>query len=148
MKRLLLPLLAALALPTAVNAEIKIDKKNYEILKRGEEFIHKKCLKEKNYEFCRELDNKISLATVAWDFGKSKNMVFDLIGDICVAGQKGYLKKPRDEFILVLNLYKQIYKATAEEKELICNDNGCRRKDLINIIYWAYKNYPDCVSKR
>ena len=47
MKRLLLPLLAALALPTAVNAEISDE-------------LHKKCLEARDYEGCVKTNKKLS----------------------------------------------------------------------------------------
>ena len=47
MKRLLLPLLAALALPTAVNAEISDE-------------LHKKCLEARDYAGCVKTNKKLS----------------------------------------------------------------------------------------
>ena len=47
MKRLLLPLLAALALPTAVNAGISDE-------------LHKKCLEARDYAGCVKTNKKLS----------------------------------------------------------------------------------------
>ncbi len=153
MKRLLLPLLAVLALPNVLYAEIsKEEKERFEEIKkevveefeRREAYIHKWCLKYVDYQLCRERDKKTTI--MVRDLRKKdKSSMYKLIGDICEAGEKGMLKNPHGEFVVIREIYKKIYPATEEEKKTMMFDNISVRSDVFEIVKYTAKSYPGCL---
>ena len=146
MRKFLMPLLVAFAFPVALNSEEISDEKM-------NEGIHNFCLKSTNYENCifsqkknLEILENTTKAMVSFKKGNREPLSY-LLDDICLAGEKGYIKDTRSYVGNVISIYKEFYPASKKDKELFCVSGKCAREDVLKIYNYLNKNFPNCVKK-
>tara|TARA_B100000524_G_C23489567_1_gene312877 strand:- start:194 stop:604 length:411 start_codon:yes stop_codon:yes gene_type:complete len=131
MKRVLLPLLAALTLPTAVNANVNPK-------------VNEKCLKANDYEGCVKVQKAEEKKKMEKMF---RPVVEKIIIDSTLLGKTELLCKLREKNYITLFQQAEMLKDAIKSHKRMSNGNEKEVTESQNRVFFNVLNkYPDCLK--